>query len=76
MLARVYLETTIVSYLTARPSKKVLLKAHQDITKRWWNHRRKAFDLFCSEVVVEEASQAIRSQPRSASKHSKVSSAW
>jgi len=50
----VYVETTIVSYLTARPSKDVVVRAHQEITRRWWR-RRAAFELFASPLIVEEA---------------------
>ena len=42
----VYLETTIPSYLAARPSRDLLIAAHQQITQDWWDTRRSAFDLF------------------------------
>jgi predicted nucleic acid-binding protein len=54
-LRSVYLETTIVSYLVARPSRSVLLAAHQKTTKEWWANRRRDFDLFVSQVVIDEA---------------------
>ena len=50
-----YLETTIVSYLTARPSHNVVLRAHQQITRTWWRTRRYDFDLFISPLVLQEA---------------------
>ena len=40
MRARVYLETTVVSYLAARPSRDLIQAAHQEITWRWWDTRR------------------------------------
>lgn len=52
---RVYLETTIVSYLTGRPSRDLVIAAHQEITLEWWE-RRDAFELFVSEAVLQEAS--------------------
>jgi hypothetical protein len=52
---RVYLETTIISYLTARPSRSVLSAAHQQITVDWWTRRRHDFDLLVSELVLREA---------------------
>jgi predicted nucleic acid-binding protein len=55
MKKSVYIETTIVSYLTGRPSRDVIRAARQAITKRWWNDRRQDFDLFVSEAVFEEA---------------------
>jgi hypothetical protein len=47
----VYIETTtIVRYLTARPSRDLVSKAHQQITRRWWRTRRTDFDLFISRL--------------------------
>ena len=56
MKPRVYLETTVVSYLTARPSRDVVQVAHQEITREWWEKRRKDFELYISQVVLREAS--------------------
>jgi predicted nucleic acid-binding protein len=50
----VYLETTIPSYLTARPSRDLVTAARQQVTREWWETRRR-FDLYVSEVVMEEA---------------------
>ena len=50
-----YVETTIVSYLTARPSRDVVLRAHQQITRRWWRTRRYDFERFVSPLVLQEA---------------------
>lgn len=55
MRRRVYLETTIISYLTARPSRSVLSAAHQQITVDWWARRRHDFELLVSELVLREA---------------------
>jgi hypothetical protein len=55
MRRRVYLETTVVSYLTARPSRAVITAAHQQITMEWWERRRHDFDLVVSELVLREA---------------------
>ena len=54
MKPRLYLETTIPSYLTAWPSRDLVRAAHQQITREWWEQRRAEFDLFVSEVVVDE----------------------
>jgi hypothetical protein len=51
----VYVETTIVSFLTARPSRDVIRQGRQQLTRLWWSTRRAAFDLFTSEIVVIEA---------------------
>lgn len=53
-MKRVYLETTIVSYLAAWPSRDLVTAAHQQITREWWG-RRDQFELFVSELVLQEA---------------------
>jgi hypothetical protein len=52
---RVYVETTIVSYLTARPSRDLILAAHQEVTRQWWNEHRQQFGLYVSQFVLDEA---------------------
>lgn len=52
----VYVETTVVSYLTARPSRDLIVAAHQEITRTWWDDRRGTFHLVVSELVILEAS--------------------
>ena len=56
MKPRLYLETTIPSYLTAWPSRELIVAAHQQITKEWWRTRQEAFDICISQFVVDEAS--------------------
>jgi predicted nucleic acid-binding protein len=53
MKSRVYLETTIPSYLTARPSRDIVRAAEQEVTRTWWNSRN-IFELYVSELVVDE----------------------
>ena len=55
MQPKLYVETTVIGYLTARSSRDVVTAAHQKITRQWWDKRRQAFDLYCSEVVLDEA---------------------
>lgn len=52
---RVYLETTIVSYLTGRLSRDLVMAAHQELTLEWWE-RRDRFEVFVSEAVLQEVS--------------------
>src|ERR1035441_1135214 len=54
MKAKLYLETTIPSYLVGRPSRDLLVAAHQQITRDWWESRRADFDLYASELVLQE----------------------
>ena len=56
MKPRVYLETTIISYLVARPSRDLVMAAYQQITQDWWQLHRNNFELFISELVMTEAS--------------------
>lgn len=55
MTKRVYIETTIPSYLAARPSRDLLQTARQQLTYTWWNNMRQNYDLCISEIVLEEA---------------------
>lgn len=53
-MATAYLETTIPSYLTSRPSRDLVVSAHQQLTHDWWATARESVDLFISEAVLEE----------------------
>jgi predicted nucleic acid-binding protein len=55
MSNQVYLETSIVSYLTARPSRDLMAAAAQQATQEWWEQQRHRFALYISPVVLEEA---------------------
>jgi hypothetical protein len=55
MLQRVYIETTFVSYLTARPSRDLIVAGNQQITHDWWDTRRGDFELCASLLVLQEA---------------------
>lgn len=54
-MSKVYLETTIPSYLTAWSSRDLIKAAHQQITREWWQSRAR-FDLYISQLVLREAS--------------------
>jgi hypothetical protein len=55
MPERVYLETTFVSYLTARPNRDVVIAGHQQVTHEWWDTRRESYELCVSQLVLGEA---------------------
>jgi len=57
MKPKVYIETSIPSYLTARQNNDIRSMANQNTTIEWWDNRRKHFDIFISEFVVAESSQ-------------------
>lgn len=50
---KIYVETSVISYLTARPSKTIIGAAHQQLTLAWWE-KRGQYELMVSEVVVRE----------------------
>jgi hypothetical protein len=54
MKPKVYVETTVVSYLTGSPSRDLVVAAHQQITTEWWKSRKR-FDLYVSQIVIQEA---------------------
>jgi len=51
-----YLETSVLSYLAARPSRDVIVLAQQQLTADWWENQKDNYNLYVSTVVVEEAS--------------------
>ena len=57
MKCRVYVETTIVSYLTARPSRDLIVAAHQELTVEWRTNHRERFALYTSDLVVIESAR-------------------
>ena len=57
MPEKVYIETSIVSYLTARPTNNLIAAAWQQETLIWWETQRHHFELYISAVVQEEASR-------------------
>jgi predicted nucleic acid-binding protein len=57
MKPRIYIETSIPSYLTARSSNDIRAMANQNTTIEWWENRRPEFEVFVSEFVVAESSQ-------------------
>ena len=56
MPPKVYLETSIISYLAARPSRDVVVAGHQQTTRDWWETQRQRFTVVASQLVVQEAS--------------------
>ena len=61
----VYIETSIASYLTARPTSELLAAAFQKMTVDWWEIHRRRYLLFTSQVTIEEAG---RGDPDAASR--------
>ena len=49
MSEKVYIETTVISYLTAWRSPQLLMAAHQEATRIWWDAQKDNFDVFTSK---------------------------
>jgi hypothetical protein len=60
----VYVETTIVSYLVANPSRDALLAAHQQLTRQWWQDQRSAFQCLVSDETLAEVARGNLEQAR------------
>ena len=55
MKRKVCIETSVTSYLTACPSRDLVVTAHQELTTEWWADHRERFELYLSEIVLREA---------------------
>ncbi|MGL4464908.1 MAG: type II toxin-antitoxin system VapC family toxin [Planctomycetia bacterium] len=53
MRPKVYVETSIPSYVVSRPSRDLILAARQQLTREWWD-RRAAYELCISALVIDE----------------------
>jgi predicted nucleic acid-binding protein len=56
MKPTVYIESSIVSYLTAKPSRDIVLAAHQQITYDWWQFAKPHFEMYSSQITINEIS--------------------
>ena len=52
----VYIESSVISYLVARPSRDLVIAGHQAVTAEWWDNHRLRYDLYVSPLVLEEVS--------------------
>jgi hypothetical protein len=53
----IYIETTIPSLVTARPSRDLISAAHQAITINFWENERQKYDLYISQYVIDECAK-------------------
>lgn len=53
----VYIETSIIGYLTVRPSSNLILMANVETTREWWETRRVQFSLYISQTVLDEVAR-------------------
>ena len=54
-MEKVYIETSFIRFLSSKPSRNLLAAAWQQISLDWWEHRRPLFELYISELVIDEA---------------------
>jgi len=66
---KVYVETSFVSYLTSRPSRDLIVAAQQQVTHEWWQLRRSQFELYISQLVIQESGKG---QKEAASKRLRI----
>jgi hypothetical protein len=57
---RIYIESTIPSYVVARPARDLIQAAHQQLTRDWWDLQRVNHKLFTSQIVLDEISAGER----------------
>ena len=62
MKPKVYIETTVVSYLTGRATRDLMIAAHQVETRALWPRLLSEFDTYISALVYEEASRGNEEQ--------------
>jgi hypothetical protein len=55
MKPAIYLETSVIGYATSRPSRDLLVAAHQQVTQEWFARHAKGYELLVSQLVVSEA---------------------
>ena len=53
----VYVESSVISYLTSRPNRDVIIAGRQSVTLDWWENQRHRFELRISVLVEEEISR-------------------
>lgn len=69
MPSSVYVETSVISYYTARQSQDVIVAARQTITRQWWDEVRGHFEIYISVLVTEEA---LAGDPEAAAQRSEL----
>ena len=53
-MKKVYIETSVVSYYTSRPSRDLVTAARQQVTREWWEEMLQQFGTYISALVIEE----------------------
>jgi hypothetical protein len=61
---RIYSESTIPSYVVARPARDLLQAARQQLTKDWWDFNSENHELFTSQIVLDEIAEGEAAMAR------------
>lgn len=69
MQAKVYIESSVISYLASRPSRDLIVAARQAVTSEWWDKKRSRYHLFISALVEDEI---VRGDPSAAAKRLEI----
>ncbi|MDI9335261.1 MAG: type II toxin-antitoxin system VapC family toxin [Cytophagales bacterium] len=56
MKPTVYLDNTVISYLTAKPSRDVVTNGRKIVTQEWWALAALKYELLISDFIEQEAS--------------------
>jgi predicted nucleic acid-binding protein len=66
MKKRIYIETTVVSYLTAKPSRDIMIAGHQEATRELWVKLLSGYEAYISALVFQEAGRGdpVQAQAR------------
>jgi predicted nucleic acid-binding protein len=62
MKKQIYIETTVVSYLTARPSRDLMIAGHQEVTRELWDKLSSRYETYVSALVFQEAGRGDADQ--------------
>jgi predicted nucleic acid-binding protein len=62
MKKRVYIETTVVSYFSAKPSRDITVVGHQEVTRELWPELLSKYETYISALVFEEAPKGDSAQ--------------
>jgi len=57
MKPKVYIETSVISYYTSKPSRDIIVAAQQQLTIEWWDNYIQDFDVYVSPLVYDEISK-------------------
>jgi len=64
MKKQIYIETTVVSYLTAKPSRDIMIAGHQEATREFWDKLSLRYETYISALVFQEAGRGDSDQAK------------